>query len=117
MGTRTTLLISFLPPNDILDLLKTLHNFDACPPISIFPRFNQPGIPLFGFKPILELLIFLLLFVLSNRLSPSLIFFLELGELLIIDIGDMEGHGNVLERVDLLGIVVIFEVHEESLFV
>jgi hypothetical protein len=59
-----------------------------------------------------ELLIFLFFVLLFEIVCSLLELLLEFQVLLVIEISHMEGHGNVFKGIDLLGIVVVFQIHE-----
>lgn len=117
VGARPTHFVCGVLSNDLLNLLQTLNNLYAGPPIRILPRFNQPSVPFFGFKSILELLILLFLFFLLDAVRSSLVLLLKLFKLFVAHVSDVKSHRNVLERIDLLGLVVVLQIHEKRLFV
>lgn len=117
MSSRTALFIRLLSPNNFLNFLDVLQHLDSSSPIRILSRLHQPSISLPRSKPMLQLFSFLLLFVFLDDVGPPLIFFLKLPEFFISDISDMKGHGYVLKGVYFLNLVIIFEVHKESLLI
>jgi hypothetical protein len=117
VSTGPAHLVDLVLLDDLPDLLNILDHFDACTSVGVLPRFDQPGIPLLRFETVLKLLVLFLLLLVLDILRPSFVLLLEFLELFVFAIGDVEGHGDVLEGIGLLGLVVVFEVHEESLFV
>lgn len=117
VGTSPAHFVHLVTLDNLSDLLDGLYDFNAGASVGVLSRFDEPSVSFLGFGGVLELLVLLLLLFLLQTLGPLLKLLLEPEELLIIHISNMEGHGNVLEWVDFLGLVVIFEIHEESLLV
>ena len=117
VGTSPAQFVSFIALDDFNDLINAFNYLDSSSSVCILTGFDKPSIPLFSLEAMLKLLVLLFLLLVLYELSTLLILFLELCEFLIVEISHVEGHWNVLERVDLLSIVVILEIHEECLLI
>lgn len=117
VGTSSAQFISFVAFDDFNDLIHAFYYLDASSSVCVLTWFDKPSISLFSLEAMLKLLVLLLLLLVLDELSTLLILFLELCELFIVEISHMEGHWNILERVGLLSIIVILEIHEECLLV
>lgn len=117
VGASPAHFIHLVTLDDLSDLLDGLDDFNASASVGVLSRFDEPSVSFLGFGGVLELLVLLLLLFFFQTLGPLLKFLLEPEELLVIHISNMEGHGNVLEWIDFLCLVVILEIHEESLLV
>ena len=109
--------VSLVTLDDLNDLIDALNDLDAGSSVCVLAWLNKPSVALFSLEAMLKLLVLLLLLFVLDIFSAFLILFLEFSEFLIVEISHMEGHWNVLKRIDLLRIIVIFEIHEESLLV
>lgn len=117
VGTSSAHFVHLVTLDYLSDLLDGLDDFNTGASIGVLSRFDKPSISFLGFGGVLELLVLLLLLLLFQTLSSLLEFLLEPEELLITHISNMEGHGNVLEWIDFLRLIVILEIHEERLLV
>lgn len=117
VGTSSTHFVSFVAFDDLNDLIDAFDYLDACSSVCVLAWFHKPSISFFSLEAMLKLLVLLFLLLVFDELSTLLVLFLELCEFLIVEIGHMEGHWNVLERVYLLGIVVILKIHEKRLLI
>ncbi len=113
----TTKGVHFFSLDDLLYLLETLDHFYSITTVCVFSWFYKPSVPFFRLEAVFQLLSFLLFLFLLYGLVPSLILLLKAHELFVVEFGDVESHGDEVERVDSLSFVVAFEVHEKCLFV
>ena len=114
-----SLAVHSLPPHYLSDLFDALHHLDPHALVGVLAGLHQPGVPLAGFEAgcVFALLLFFLELVLLDGFGPFVVLLLEEGELLAGQIGDVEGHGNVLKGVHVEGLVVDLQVHEQCFFV
>lgn len=117
VGTSSPHFVSFVAFDDLNDLIDAFDYLDASSSVCVLAWFHKPSISFFSLEAMLKLLVLLLLLLVLDELSTLLVLFLELCEFFIVEISHMKGHWNILERVDLLGIVVIFEIHEKRLLI
>lgn len=117
VGASSAHLVHLVTLDDFPDFLDGLNDFNASASVGVLARFHKPSISFLGLGGMLELLVLLLFLFLLQTISSLLKFLLEPEKLLISHVSNMKSHGNVLERIDFLGLIVIFEVHEESFFV
>lgn len=117
VGTSSAHFVSFVTFDDLNDFVDAFNNLYACSSVCVLAWFDKPSVALFCFETMLKLLVLLLLLFVFDELRTLLILFLKLNEFFIVEVSHMEGHWNVLERIDFLGIIIIFEVHEECLLV
>lgn len=117
VGTSSPHFIRFILFDDLNDLVDAFNNLNTCPSVCVLAWFDKPSIAFFCLETMFELLILYLLLLIFDEFSTFLILFLEFEKFFIVEISHMKGHWNVFERIDLLGIIVIFEIHEERFFV
>lgn len=117
VGASSAHFVHLVALDDLFDFLDGFDYLNASASIGVLSRFDQPSVSFLGLSGVLELLVLLLLLFLFQALSPLLKFLLEPEKLLVSHISHMEGHRYVLEWIDLLSIIVILEIHEESFLV
>lgn len=117
VGACSTHFVHLVTLDDLSDFLDGLNDFNASASVGVLARFDKPSVSFLWLGGMLELRVLLLLLFLLQAFSSLLKFLLKSEKLLIAHVSNMEGHGNILERIDFLGLVVIFEVHEKGLFV
>ena len=104
--------VDFVLPNNLLNLFEAFDDLNPCSSVSVLARFDKPGIPFLGPEAIFELLALLFLLLFLNSLSSPLVLLIEETKLFALEISDVVGHRNVLERIGVLSLVVGLYVHK-----
>ena len=107
-----TQLVDFVLSDNLLDFFETFDDLNPCSSVGVLARFDKPGIPLLGSEAIFKLLALLFLLLLLDGLGSPIVLFIEEAKLFALEISDMVGHGDVLERIGVLGLVVGLYIHE-----
>ena len=113
-GFGQTVFVNLFAIANVFDFLQICGDMNTVAPVTDFPWFHD--IDIFG--AFLFPLIFGGLFPICNFL---LLVVVKIKEILVLGVAfaflDMEGHRNVLERVDGLVLAIVFEIVKHGFFV
>jgi len=116
VGAWTSLFVHCVCSYYCFDLLDALHYLYSCASVCVLAWFDEPGVATFGLEAFHRLVFGFLVFVVDG-VCPSVELFLKLREFLISQFSDVKCHGDVVEWVDFLCVVVVLQIHKEGLFV